>query len=418
MNTLLFLFFLFLGLGCGTLSRLPAIPEGPSCGRHSFEKKGLWQAPGAIQFVRVAPGGEWGVISIVPDADLPARDGLRKPRLIALSQTGQVLWSQVLSSPVKGMDLSTDGQRLAYTDFLGQLTILDPSGKELWKAPGAYCRPFFPPLEPHAVWCDQDDDADSQWALQGWTRDGKKDFELSVPPAQESLVLQVAPSGKSLAIGLLRGELWWLESPRSQKPRLLSVPGEILQLAWGRAGLWVSYRQGGVSGPPRLAWFAEPLSLARGPSREWALPFAAVQLVALKEGVFFSQDSNQGQWLGRLASSQAGEEPKIVWQSRLEPEFIQPLRVFEGTVYRGVEHPFLKEGLAQLQEWSETARDPEVLCLASQSGAYLSDFFRRGPVLWVATDDGILHFWERLAGPSRGLSNGPMKKALSPSDEL
>lgn len=354
--------------------------------------KKTWHLPGAISHLRADLIGQTVGVVTQPESEIPGSD-LRKSHLWILSGEEKVAdweWKQ----PLKFFEMSASGDRFWVSHPDGRLEIYDRF-RSLKKTLEAPCRPWI--LEKSQQWlCEYEDDAQADRLMDVYDWEGNLQRRWPLPKGfGEVLVFRVSPSEQFLAFLSAGGKGRVCQAPfqsvRACRQKL-EVPGEAVQIGWtDSSALAVSFRKGGLSGPPHLAWWSR---LGVQP-QIFSVPFLATQLVSSGGMLWLSHDLPEEQCLGKW-DPLSGQSDFQLLKGTQEARFFQPLKASSRGVQRSVEKPFEGMHLVQIGEW-EAASGTCVssVCVRAAPGAAILDWVRRGNQMWVATDDGRLHWYEK-----------------------
>ena len=125
---------------------------------------------GLISDFAMSSNGARLVIHVVPDPD--RRDSIKKPWIRVLDRNGKSVWKKQLSTRVKDLAISADGNQIVATLYDQKVHFWDAKGRERWKF-HSICRPYF--LSPaKKVICVYDDDTHPRTAFDLYSFAGKK----------------------------------------------------------------------------------------------------------------------------------------------------------------------------------------------------------------------------------------------------
>lgn len=346
--------------------------------------------PGAISGIALSEDGKSVLVSTSPEPEILGSSN--RYLLSWYSAQGNVVWTKVMDSPVKELDLAPDGSFAVISNYSDEIFSWDRHGKLLWKTQGS-CRPHLLSYS-KKILCYHDDDGDASVAFDVLDWKGHKVFSYFMQPDEDVLALKISSNSRYAAIGMTKGQVAVFDlsfnSPASPLLWKAVVPGEVVDVAPSGDYMAVLYEVLGKG--RRLSLFGrggmalETKVLSNRPVQ--------VELVARPGGetVYYYGNDKQGQYLGSF------QAPKLdgSWEQGIPVplEYSSYLTVRKSTVWLGYEEIPASLHLLRINNRYPDA-DIRQLKMASDPGASIFAYRVSSDtsVSVLATDNGKLSYY-------------------------
>jgi outer membrane protein assembly factor BamB len=394
----LLLLFIAGSAACSTLHKsLPETHELPFEGASSPKLKArkLWsqELPGKLTDLSVASGTDQILVTQVLDGQGPGNT-----RLSLRSSDGNVLWTLSLDSPVRSQTFSQSGEWILIGTYDDELIRIDPkTGKKIWTVEDSgMCRPHI--LEKSKqILCYHDDDSLPGVAFTIFDSKGQIKTRFKVP--QDILVLKVSPDESQIALGLVRGKVWFINS-QFKKALERDVGGEIVDFGIS------SRTDPALASEQTVHWSAlvnihnvgqKLVGMSASGKSRWELlldsPHQQIELSDDGSSTAIYGNGPKGQWVSLWGPGNLGRfSPIWSYRSNRYADYNQRIDLTGEDTVLGFEEVTERTRHSHVVALQKSGKLDWDIPLMSEDGAYLyaRGLSSRTGLVVVGTDDGVL----------------------------